>query len=97
MQAGPCRHILAACRSEGYSWTDFMHPKHKTVAWKNGFLQQTAIRVPSTAEIGKFAHLEDDKLALPPVIKARTGRPKKHKRRKSQLEKMRERKKKKAN
>ena len=44
------------------------------------------VRFPSTAEIESHSHLKDDNLFVPPVMKARTGRPRKGKRVRGGLE-----------
>ena len=90
-----CRHVLAALKAIGTPVHTVMPTEQTSAGWKASYDACGMLRVPSTAEYAKFAHLQDDRLYVPPVIKTRTGRPKKGKRIRSAIEKFKEKNKKK--
>ena len=87
---GVCRHVLAMTRAKGASVDTFMPKNQTTAGWKAAYDACAVLRPPSSAEIKKFEHLRNDNLCLPPVIKTRTGAPRKHKRDKSAVETLKE-------
>ena len=80
---GACRHIMAALRAKGMLVQTIMPSNQTTAGWEAAYDACAMLRPPSSAEIKKFEHLRDDNLCLPPVLKTRTGAPRKHKRNKS--------------
>ena len=92
---GVCRHIMAEARAQGMLVEHIMPSNQTTAGWKAAYDACAVLRPPSSAEIKKFEHLRDDNLCLPPVLKTRTGAPRKHKRIKSAVETLTEKLKKK--
>ena len=86
---------MAAGRAKGMSVHTIMPRNQTTAGWKAAYDACAVLRPPSSAEIKKFEHLRDDNLCLPPVLKTRTGAPRKHKRIKSAVETLTEKLKKK--
>ena len=83
---GACRHIMAALRAKGMLVQTIMPSNQTTAGWEAAYDACAMLRPPSSAEIKEFEHLRDDNLCLPPVLKTRTGAPRKHKRNKSAVD-----------
>ena len=86
LQPGVCRHVIAACKKAGVLWHNAIDQKHTTAQWKAAFHGCGVLRVPTTAEIEQHAELRDERLQCPPVIKRRSGAPKKQERLKRESE-----------
>ena len=88
---GLCRHFLAAYRVANKPYHTLLPKKQTKASWRAAYEKCASPRLPSSAEIEAYKHLRDESLCLPPVLKARTGRPSKHKRHKGAIEQMNDR------
>ena len=86
-----CRHFFAACRVINKPFHTTIPRKQTSASWRAAYEKCASPRLPSSAEIEAYKHLRDESLCLPPVLKARTGRPSKHKRHKGAIEQMNDR------
>ena len=86
-----CRHFFAACRVLNKPFHTTIPRKQTSANWRAAYEKCASPRLPSSAEIEAYKHLRDESLCLPPVLKARTGRPSKHKRHKGAIEQMNDR------
>ena len=91
---GLCRHFLAACRVTNKPYHALIPKKQTRASWRAAYEKCESPRLPSSAEVEAYKHLQDENLCLPPVLKQPTGRPPKHKRHKSAIEQMDDRNKK---
>ena len=88
---GLCRHFLAACRVANKPYHTLIPKKQTRASWRAAYEKCESPRLPSSAEVEAYKHLQDENLCLPPVLKPPTGRPPKHKRHKSAIGQMNDR------